>query len=152
MRRCTFYFAVCFLAIELLNSLAASEVPVRWFDTAASVRPTSVADGQRTVIQDGAPPKLAPQISPSFAVSTLARTDTGLNEMDTQRFEYMNSRPFLRREGKAVSDGPRIWSDTIFAPEVVRFKHLEFSGSLLTAMKRKNPLCLLHPLLFRVGW
>jgi hypothetical protein len=43
--------------------------------------------------------------------------------------------------------------DAIFSPEVVHLgKTTELSCSVLTAIKRKNPLCLLNPLVFQLSW
>lgn len=43
-------------------------------------------------------------------------------------------------------------TDAIFTPEVVRFRKVEVSCSILTAIKRKNPLCLLSPIFLNVSW
>lgn len=42
--------------------------------------------------------------------------------------------------------------DGIFRPEVVHFKKVDVSCSLVTAIKRKNPLCLLNPIFLSVDW
>jgi len=42
--------------------------------------------------------------------------------------------------------------DKTFTPEVVHFRKVEVSCSIYTAIKRKNPLCLLNPLFFQVTW
>ena len=42
--------------------------------------------------------------------------------------------------------------DRTFTPEVVHFRKVEISSSVYTAIKRKNPLCLLNPLFFQVTW
>jgi hypothetical protein len=42
--------------------------------------------------------------------------------------------------------------DKIFAPEVIRLRKVHLSGSLITAIKRKNPLCLLNPIVFWMSW
>jgi hypothetical protein len=42
--------------------------------------------------------------------------------------------------------------DNTFRPEFIRVGKAEMSFSLLTAIKRKNPLCLLNPLVFQLSW
>jgi hypothetical protein len=40
-----------------------------------------------------------------------------------------------------------------FEPEIIRIgKHAEFSCSVVTAVKRKNPLCLLNPMFLNLNW
>jgi hypothetical protein len=42
--------------------------------------------------------------------------------------------------------------DSIFRPEVFRVRKAYVSCSVLTAIKRKNPLCLLNPIFLNVSW
>ena len=42
--------------------------------------------------------------------------------------------------------------DAIFEPEVIRMGKTSVSGSIITACKRKNPLCLLNPIFFNFSW
>lgn len=42
--------------------------------------------------------------------------------------------------------------DGIFTPEVVHVGKIPVTGSIVTAIKRKNPLCLLNPVVFQVSW
>jgi hypothetical protein len=39
-----------------------------------------------------------------------------------------------------------------FEPEVVQFHHVYFASSILTAIKRKNPLSLLNPQVIWIAW
>jgi len=47
---------------------------------------------------------------------------------------------------------PLSFADGIFRPEVVHLGKTSVSCSLLTALKRKNPLCLLNPIVFQLSW
>jgi hypothetical protein len=40
----------------------------------------------------------------------------------------------------------------IFVPEVIHFRKADLSCSLITAIKRKNPLCLLNPIFLDLSW
>ena len=42
--------------------------------------------------------------------------------------------------------------DTIFTPEPIRLGGTQIAFSPITAIKRRNPLCLLNPLVFNVSW
>ena len=42
--------------------------------------------------------------------------------------------------------------DAIFEPEVVRVGGFSVSCSVITAIKRRNPLCLINPLVLHVSW
>jgi len=39
-----------------------------------------------------------------------------------------------------------------FAPEVIQFRKASLSCSLITAIKRRNPLCLLNPIFLDLRW
>ncbi|SRR5260221_10140726 len=43
-------------------------------------------------------------------------------------------------------------AEAIWSPEVVRIGRTSVSCSVLTAIKRKNPLCLLNPIFFQASW
>jgi hypothetical protein len=47
---------------------------------------------------------------------------------------------------------PLSFVDGIFRPEAVHLGKTSVSCSLLTALKRKNPLCLLSPIVFQLSW
>ena len=42
--------------------------------------------------------------------------------------------------------------DTIFRPEVIRLGKMSVAFSVVTAIKRKNPLCLLNPAVLAFSW
>ena len=42
--------------------------------------------------------------------------------------------------------------DAVFEPEVVHLRKIDVSCSLITAMKRRNPLCLINPIILNVSW
>ena len=47
---------------------------------------------------------------------------------------------------------PRSKIEAIFEPEVVSFGKAKLTCSLLTAIKRKNPLCLINPIFLQLSW
>jgi hypothetical protein len=42
--------------------------------------------------------------------------------------------------------------DRIFSPEIVHVGKIPVSASIVTAIKRKNPLCLLNPIFFQISF
>ncbi len=42
--------------------------------------------------------------------------------------------------------------DAVFEPEVIHLRKIDVSCSLITAIKRKNPLCLISPIILNVSW
>ncbi len=42
--------------------------------------------------------------------------------------------------------------DAVFEPEVIHLRKIDVSCSLVTAIKRKNPLCLINPIILNVSW
>jgi len=87
-----------------------------------------------------------------------ARVDSQptLTEPEMERIYHRLER--LDREGRlSVGDRPSDNRfvralDHIFRPEAIRIGNTYFSCSVITAVKRKNPLCLLNPLVVSVSW
>ena len=42
--------------------------------------------------------------------------------------------------------------NTIFVPETIQFRKASVSCSIITAIKRRNPLCLINPIFLDVRW
>jgi len=42
--------------------------------------------------------------------------------------------------------------NNIFEPEVIHLGKVGVSSSIITAIKRKNPLCLINPIFFNLSW
>jgi hypothetical protein len=58
---------------------------------------------------------------------------------------------FTRRESEIVSPFEH-FVETVFVPEVAHLGKVDLSCSILTAIQRKNPLCLLNPIFFQLSW
>jgi hypothetical protein len=71
-------------------------------------------------------------------------------ERAIERYQWMNgSSGFLGRQSESqFSSG----MERLFRPEVIRIGKMKVSVSLITAIKRKNPLCLLHPVFLNINW
>ena len=71
-------------------------------------------------------------------------------EQAIDRYQWMNgSSSFLgsQTDSQFSSDVERL-----FRPEVIRIGKMKVSISLITAIKRKNPLCLLNPVFLNIDW
>jgi hypothetical protein len=44
------------------------------------------------------------------------------------------------------------FADSVFRPEVISLGKTKFTCSLITAIKRKNPLCLINPCFLNFSW
>jgi hypothetical protein len=64
-----------------------------------------------------------------------------------QSSRFLLTRPEPRSENVFVRG-----VEDIFEPEVVRLGKTTFTCSLLTAIKRKNPLCLINPIFLQLSW
>jgi hypothetical protein len=87
-----------------------------------------------------------------------AEGNTMGSETSVQVFEAMNGGLVLSRV--EMPDEPagaigwvetKIW-DPVFAPELVKLGKVQVSGGVVAAIKRKNPFCLLNPLVFVASW
>jgi hypothetical protein len=56
------------------------------------------------------------------------------------------------RQKQSPDDGFARCVDSLFRPEVLHIGKTYISCSLLTAIKRKNPLCLINPIFLTISW
>ena len=101
-------------------------------------------------------PKLAlalpssPQLSGSAQSTTLTATGNDDNEFHSgviRSGQFYLTSPEPVAENRFVRAAESIWS-----PEVVKLGKTSISSPIITAIKRKNPLCLLNPLFFQASW
>ena len=81
-----------------------------------------------------------------------------VSEASIQSFESMNGLSVLHAPERPTEPGgaagwlnENVW-DPVFAPEVIKVGKVKMTGGIIAAVKRKNPFCLLHPLVFAAGW
>ncbi len=90
---------------------------------------------------------------------SVTRTSAVLvTEANVQAYETMNGGPVLRATERPVELGgaagwlnENVW-EPVFAPEVIKVGKVYMSGGVIAAVKRKNPFCLLNPLVFIASW
>jgi hypothetical protein len=100
----------------------------------------------------------ADDVSKKEELSVTTEGAVAISEISIQVYESMNGGPVLGRMEMPHEPGgaigwlqTEVW-DPVFAPEVVKVGKVQMSGSIVTAIKRKNPFCLLHPLAFVASW
>ena len=108
------------------------------------------------------PPALAtnaptPAVDEELELSLHSISQDYTFESSVQQYEGINGSPALvAAPPKQELDGAAGWAQAKFEQalslEVVRVRKVALSGSIITAMKRKNPLYLLNPLVFVASW
>ena len=80
-------------------------------------------------------------------------------ELAVQRYETMNGAPLLSAPALREDPGGGAYGflksnvfDPITMPEVIKMGKVHLTGGLVSAVKTKNPFCLLNPLIFAVDW
>lgn len=58
----------------------------------------------------------------------------------------------IRSEQPVFDRGVNRFLDQVFRPEEFKLGKHSVSSSITTAIKRKNPLCLLNPIVFQCSW
>lgn len=132
---------------EAIPSLALFAVPKIELKTAAS--PAASSTGEVT---HSASNQSDAELSVAFQERPL------VSEISIQAYETMNGEALLQRvERPAELGGALGWLETtvwepVFSPEVVKLGKVKVTGGVVAAIKRKNPFCLLNPLVFAAGW
>jgi len=73
-------------------------------------------------------------------------------EFDYRTYRLVHDRDFLKRPEPLLDDLFSRTLNGIFLPEPFRIGKTTVSCSLVTAIKRKNPLCLLNPIVLNISW
>lgn len=78
--------------------------------------------------------------------------DSYPGEFDYRAYRLLHQSDFLRRPEPLPDDLFSRIAFEIFAPETFRVGKTTVACSPVTAIKRKNPLCLLNPIVLNVSW
>ena len=98
--------------------------------------------------------KTRPQAAPVAVALTEFEVQHTRRADDAERYHWMNGRDLLSVPLRSEQGGAYGWIERkMFEPEVVRSKNVSMTGSLVTAIKRKNPFYLLQPApFFSMDW
>jgi hypothetical protein len=116
-----------------------------------SLQPATISQVRDPDIAVSLESEASPETSPDQLPEgmTLFHEDSDFGERIYRRLKeggYL-TRPEPRSENLFVRS-----MDAVFRPEVVRVGGFSVSCSVITAIKRKNPLCLINPLVVHVSW
>ena len=107
-------------------------------------------------IVEGTPTERADPASEGFSLTK--ESASIVSEASIQSIESMNGLSVLHAPERPTELGgavgwlnENVW-DPVFAPEVIKVGKVKMTGGVIAAVKRKNPFCLLHPLVFAAGW
>lgn len=78
--------------------------------------------------------------------------DSYLGEFDYRTYRLLYESDFLKRPEPEPDDLFSRVANEIFKPEPFRIGKTTVCFSVVTAMKRKNPLCLLNPMVLNMSW
>lgn len=137
--------------LKIATALEASieDIPPVEFD-AGLADPTLTADtltiGEWSS-NSPTPPTSDPDVLPDRTESDLVP-----GEFDYQTYRLVHASGFLERKEPENDDLFSRLARNIFEPEIFRVGRTTVCCSVLTAIKRKNPLCLLNPMVLNVSW
>lgn len=140
-----------------VSMFALPKIPIQ---TAEQLQPAreSSATVEINALSLGSAPALD-QGHDEMSVSSVAGGDLGsLSPVSIGTWESMNGLPVLSQIEQPEELGgaigwvsENVW-DPVFAPEVVKLGKVKITGGVVAAIKRKNPFCLLNPLVFAASW
>jgi hypothetical protein len=132
----------------LRTAVLENEMPQRSIADAKNDKPNSetrLSPAGVTLIMDSPEAETAPS-SEAISVETRERAITMRYHERLERGGYL-TRPEPLSENRLV----RLAESTL-RPEVFKIGKTSVSCSIVTAIKRKNPLCLLNPFVFSLSW
>ena len=93
-------------------------------------------------------------VKPTSAPPPVSNLEATTATADGLHGSYVRPDEFylVRAEGPLFDHGVNRFLDQVFRPEELKVGKLSVSSSITTAIKRKNPLCLLNPIIFQISW
>jgi hypothetical protein len=73
-------------------------------------------------------------------------------EFNLEMFHRLDAAGYFDRPAPPSDSAVIRWAEGTFRPEVVHLGKTTLTCSLITAIKRKNPLCLLNPIFLNFSW
>jgi hypothetical protein len=77
---------------------------------------------------------------------------TATDYLDPELYRRLEQEGCFTRWSSADENAVTKCVDAVFRPEVVHIGKTALSCSIITAIKRKNPLCLLNPMVLNLSW
>jgi hypothetical protein len=102
------------------------------------------------------PEKPAPRIEPARPRGLIPEVSLYRSDMESGQYAWLERTGIITRTEQISRDGFAGWAmgalENTFSPEVLNFGRTQATCSLVTAFKRKNPFCLLNPVVLHVTW
>jgi hypothetical protein len=76
----------------------------------------------------------------------------GLSRVSMQIYDRLDKAGFMTKPELPSENRVDQLVNSIFVPEVIKFRKMSVSCSVITAIKRKNPLALINPIFLNVRW
>jgi len=96
-----------------------------------------------------APESARPRVAAGSDPASMAAEAThAARSRDLELVERFDRAIVSNRPARLSTEGPDRWFRDVFEPEVFQLGHMTVGSSLATAIKRRNPLCLLNPYVF----
>jgi len=96
-------------------------------------------------------PEPATNAQPEASFETISASGS-LSGASLRIYERLNRAGYLTRPELPSEDRLDRLVNTIFVPEPIQFRKVSVSCSIITAIKRKNPFCLINPIFLDVRW
>ena len=99
--------------------------------------------------------KTAPALAlatPSTLSNAAIELESSLRDTEFQSRIIRSGEFYLSRAELPSDSGLVRFVESVFTPEVVHIGKVPVTCSIVTAIKRKNPLCLLNPIFFQMSW
>ena len=93
----------------------------------------------------------ATNVSPETSFETTSASGS-LSGASLRIYERLERAGYLTRPELPSEDRLDRLVNTIFAPEPIQFRKASVSCSIITAIKRRNPLCLINPIFLDIRW
>jgi hypothetical protein len=94
----------------------------------------------------------APLVSEAGIRVERSTADFRQRDFDFQVFHRLDQQGYFDRPPSLPDSAMARWAQKAFTPEILHIGKTTVSCSLLTAIKRKNPLWLLDPYFLQVSW
>ena len=102
--------------------------------------------------EDFVPGKTNSNSDSSFEAMSASGSPTGFFAFSLQMYERLDREGYLTRPELPTENRLERFAISTFEPEVFHFRKVSVSCSLLTAIKRKNPFCLISPVFLNLAW
>jgi hypothetical protein len=96
--------------------------------------------------------KNASEASPGQMFASSSQTISAANPTQMALMRHMEPQLFVKTSEPMFDTDIGRKIEAAFRPEIIQVGHVSISGSLITAIARGNPLCLLNPAILNISF